>query len=115
MIEYVLHNSNENKINGICMFDHAKCFDMIDHKLLLQKVRKYGLNGTELLWSTNYLNEQTQVATINGKISDTKHIDTLKVFHRDLYLVLCFLLYLLLISPHVYQMLSEKFVLMILR
>ena len=39
---------NENEINGICMFDLAKCFDTIDHKLLLKKLIKYGLNGTEL-------------------------------------------------------------------
>ena len=40
VIEYVLDNINENKINGICMFDLAKC--------LLLKLSKYGLNGTEL-------------------------------------------------------------------
>ena len=34
VIEYVLDNINENEINGICMFDLAKCFDTIDHKLL---------------------------------------------------------------------------------
>ena len=45
VIEYVLDNINENEINGICMFDLAKCFD---HKLLLKKLSKYGLNGTEL-------------------------------------------------------------------
>ena len=48
VIEYVLDNINENKINGICMFDLANCFDTIDHKLLLKKLSKYGLNGTEL-------------------------------------------------------------------
>ena len=48
VIEYVLDNINENEINGICMFDFAKCFDTIDHKLLLKKLSKYGFNGTEL-------------------------------------------------------------------
>ena len=32
VIEYVLDNITENEINGICMFDLAKCFDTIDHK-----------------------------------------------------------------------------------
>ena len=48
VIEYVLDKVNENEINGICMFDLAKCFDTIDHKLLLKKLSKYGLNGTEI-------------------------------------------------------------------
>ena len=75
VIEYVLDNINENEINGICMFDLAKCFDAIDHKILFKKLTKYGLNGTELQWFTNYLNERTQVVTINGKMSNTKLID----------------------------------------
>ena len=75
VIGYVLDNINENEINGIWMFDLAKCFDTIDHKLLLKQLSKYGLNGTELQWFTNYLNERTQVVTINGKMSNTKLID----------------------------------------
>ena len=47
VIKYVLDNINEKEINGICMFDLAKCFDTIYHKLLLKKLSKYGLNGTE--------------------------------------------------------------------
>ena len=57
-------------ILGICMFDIAKCFDTIDHKLL-----KKNLNRTGLLRFTNYLNERTQVVTIHGNISNTKLID----------------------------------------
>ena len=75
VIEYVLDNINENEINDICMFDLAKCFDTVDHKLLFLKLSKYGLNGTELQWFTNYLNERTQVVTINSKMSNTKLID----------------------------------------
>ena len=36
VVEYVFDNINENEINGICMFDLAKCFDTIDHKLFLK-------------------------------------------------------------------------------
>ena len=75
VMEYVLDNINENEINGICMFDIDKCFDTIGHKLLVKKLSKYGLNGTELQWFTNYLNERTQVATINCKMANTKLID----------------------------------------
>ena len=57
------------------MFDLAKCFDTIEHKLFLKKISKYGLKGTKLQWSTIYLNERTQVVTINGKMSNTKLID----------------------------------------
>ena len=38
------------------------------------KKNNYGLNGTELLWLKNHLNERTQGVTISGKISYTKFI-----------------------------------------
>ena len=76
MIEYVLDNINEilpnqNEINGFCMFALAKCADTIDHKLL--KKKKYGINDTELLWFTNYLNERTKLLAY-----------MVKWFHSDL-------------------------------
>ena len=54
VIEYVLDNINENEINGICMFDLAKCFDTIDHKLLLKKLANMALvalnyNGLQII------------------------------------------------------------------
>ena len=98
VIEYVLDNINENEINGICMFDLAKCFDTIDHKLLFK-------------WFTNYLNERTQV-TINAKMSNTKLID--KGVPQGSILGPMLFTISLMIFPHVYLMPSVIFSLMIL-
>ena len=38
VIDDWLENVNESQITGICMLDIAKCFDTIDHDLLLKKL-----------------------------------------------------------------------------
>ena len=46
---YTLDNINHGEFTGVCLFDLAKCFDTIDHELLLYILGKYGLIETELL------------------------------------------------------------------
>jgi hypothetical protein len=40
---------------GICSLDIKKCFDTINHSVLLEKLSYYGINGKELAWFKSYL------------------------------------------------------------
>ena len=71
-----LDNINHGELTGVCLFDLAKCFDTIDHELLLYKLGKYGLTETELLWFSNYLSDRSQIVNINGQLSSPKLIKT---------------------------------------
>ena len=79
VIDSFLDNINHDKLTGVCLFDLAKCFDTIDHELLLHvyKLGKYGLTETEeLLWFSNYLSDRSQIVNINGQLSSPKLIKT---------------------------------------
>ena len=43
-------------------------FDIIDHKILLKKLKLYGLDNHCLNWFRNYRNNRTQVVKINQHI-----------------------------------------------
>ncbi len=55
----VLHRISENldlgKQTDILYFDIAKAFDTVDHTLLVNKLRRFGLNGNILKWFIDYL------------------------------------------------------------
>ncbi len=76
LVDDLLDNINEGLINGSCFFDLKKCFDTIDHDLLLQKLEKYGIIGPELLWFKSYLTNRTQCVASNGTVSSFKHVTT---------------------------------------
>ena len=59
LVDDLLDNMNEKLINGACFFDLKKCFDTIDHTLLLLKVEKYGIRNSELLWFSDYLQNRS--------------------------------------------------------
>ena len=44
---------------GKCYFDVAKCFDSISHDVLLFKLEKYGIRGSEHCWFRSYLMQTT--------------------------------------------------------
>ena len=66
LVDDLLDNMNEKLINGACFFYRKKCFDTIDHTLLLSKLEKYGIRNSELLWFSDYLQNRTQAVKIDG-------------------------------------------------
>ena len=57
---------NEGKLVGCAMIDFRKAFDLVDHKLLLNKLRIYRFNDLSLSWFKSYLSNRTQQVVINN-------------------------------------------------
>jgi len=51
-------------------FDLSKAFDSVPHRLLIHKLKSFGLHGTLLAWIENYLTHRWQRVSINGTNSD---------------------------------------------
>ena len=46
---------------GICCFDLSSAFDVVDHDILLQKLKLYGLSNLSLKWIQSFLSGRDQV------------------------------------------------------
>lgn len=53
--------------------DYAKCFDRLNHKILLHKLERAGIYGKLLVWSASYLKNRSQIVKI-GSHRSTKAI-----------------------------------------
>ena len=57
---------NEKKHSLAIFCDLKKAFDCCDHTILLSKLNKYGIRGSELLWFKSYLSNRKQFVTIDN-------------------------------------------------
>ncbi len=67
---------NDKKHSIIIFCDLKKAFDTCNHQILLNKLHKLGIRGTELLWFKSYLSDRQQFVSINDQDSLLLHILT---------------------------------------
>jgi hypothetical protein len=70
-----LEAMNEGQVISVCFLDIQKCFDTINHEILLAKLSYYGIEGNEMQWFKSYLTDRRQQVICNGVLSNTSTVD----------------------------------------
>lgn len=74
MTDNWLEEIDANRLVGAVMLDFSAAFDLIDHKILLQKLECYGFTPLSLSWMGSYLSNRKQRVFFNGQYSSIKTI-----------------------------------------
>ena len=74
MIDLWLNAIDNGKIVGVVLIDFKKAFDLVDHQILIDKLKIYGIRDDSLSWFDTYLTNRKQQVTINSCKSDFKSI-----------------------------------------
>ena len=60
---------NNNDIVGTVFLDLSKAFDLVDHNILIQKLKSYKFSPSAIAWFESYLSNRSQQVHISGKLS----------------------------------------------
>ena len=71
---HLLLDMGNGKMNTVIFLDIKKAFDTVNHDILLQKMKAYGISGPELEFFNSYLKNRVQYCGINGSTSGFKSI-----------------------------------------
>ena len=74
VIDDWLEQIHDNSSIGACLLDISKCFDSINHEILLKKLEMYGLTGDELDWFSSYLKNCKQMVFFQQDSSDFQEV-----------------------------------------
>ena len=59
----------DGELSGVCLLDMSAAFDIVDHTILLNKLKLYGFEEDSLQWVHSYLTGRSQCVCINGSLS----------------------------------------------
>ncbi|MCG8113419.1 MAG: reverse transcriptase domain-containing protein [Candidatus Thiodiazotropha taylori] len=74
MIDRWLQCLDNGQLVGVVLVDFKKAFDLVDHNILLQKLKLYNLSEKALNWFSSYLMSRTQRVSINNVLSEHRSI-----------------------------------------
>ena len=55
----------------VLILDFSKAFDSVNHRKLIFKLERLGINRKIIFWIEEFLNERKQVVVVDGTESDT--------------------------------------------
>lgn len=76
MTEDWLREIDRKNMVGAVLLDYSAAFDVIDHRLLINKLRWYGFTPTAIAWLKSYLLNRTQRVFFNGSFSRIKQVES---------------------------------------
>ena len=74
MIDRWLQSMDNGQLIGVVLVDFKKAFDLVDHKILLEKLNLHNLSEDSLNWFSSYLQNRTQRVSVNNVLSDQRSI-----------------------------------------
>ena len=74
--DQVMHHLDNNEIPLTIFLDLSKAFDTLDHDILLDKLRYYGVKHASLNWFQSYLCNRYQYVDYNGTVSSKLPLST---------------------------------------
>ena len=60
---------DNNHVSDCLFLDYSKAFNTVDHVILIEKLKFYGMNTRSVRWFTNYLNERNQRTVVDNVLS----------------------------------------------
>ena len=70
----ILNILDEDANADVVYLDFSKAFDKVDHAIVLQKIKRLGIDGKILKWLKSFLTERKQSVMVNGVKSEPQNV-----------------------------------------
>ena len=72
--DFWIRSAENKELTAALLLDLSAAFDVVDHQILLDKLKLYNFSPKTLSWFKAYLQERKQVVVVESKVSDAKEV-----------------------------------------
>ena len=88
-----IQGAEEKELAAALLLDLSAAFDVVDHKILLEKIELYNFSQKTINWFHSYLQNRTQYVLVESRLSDPLPVGDQGVPQGSLLGPLCFIIY----------------------
>ena len=74
LVDQLLFELDQDKVSGLLCVDYSKAFDLINHDILIAKLKIFGIDGQDLQLFKSYLADRRQYVSVKGTESSMREI-----------------------------------------
>ena len=74
LYDYWIRHAESTELSAALLLDLSAAFDVVDHMILLDKLRLYNFSETSVAWFKSYLENRKQVVLVESRLSDLKDV-----------------------------------------
>ena len=74
LYDFWIQKAEDNELSAALLLDLSAAYDVVDHKILLEKLELYKFSNNSISWFKFYLKNRKQVVTVESKLSDPKDV-----------------------------------------
>ena len=74
LVDEILKDMDKGNYTGVLFLDFTKAFDMVNHAILLSKLKAYKFDNLVLKWLSSYLSERSQKVVMSNWESSAQNI-----------------------------------------
>ena len=75
MFDTWLDALDNDEISAVIMMDLSAAFDVVDHDILIDKLKLYGLDEATISWFSSYLSSRSQQVFVEGALSTSLSLE----------------------------------------
>ena len=72
--DFWIRSAEKTELTAALLLDLSAAFDVVDHQILLDKLKLYNFSPQAISWFRSYLQGRKQVVVVESKISDLKEV-----------------------------------------